>query len=390
MRIAFLNADVPNQKTGYQQLTNKLIALLSQKHDVHLLAYSGEEIREYSPPEKVRSYEVIEGQHTGNKRLSQLRSLFSKESMIRWQFKNLDIHRINQRLKAIDPDVIIVNHVRTAWVLSHLDSDAPSVYIAHNCESVAYESIGHIHNNSLKGTISLAESKKIARMEKDILKHAHCCITLTSEDLKRMQQLEPDCLFKVIPPGVDLPALNEKKEELSLLLVGSYRWEPKKQNAIWLAKEVMPLITKRHPDIVLNIVGAAANSLRSEVNHSNVKFHSDVASTEPYFNTNCIFLVPERQEGGIKIKTLEAASYGLPIVSTLAGIEGTGLVHGQSCMIANSKEEFAVSIDQLLRDEKKRIKLGEHARDQVAEHFNWAKVEEEYEQLLNASVNERV
>ncbi|MGE5405195.1 MAG: glycosyltransferase, partial [Candidatus Saccharibacteria bacterium] len=113
-----------------------------------------------------------------------------------------------------------------------------------------------------------------------------------------------------------------------------------------------------------------------------VELHSDVDSVAPYYQSPSIFVVPERQESGIKLKTLEAASFGLPIVSTRTGAEGTGLVDNHSIIIADSEEQFSEKIIDLLRNSEKRTKLGLNAYDYILNNYSSAQILNKYSRLF--------
>jgi glycosyltransferase involved in cell wall biosynthesis len=63
---------------------------------------------------------------------------------------------------------------------------------------------------------------------------------------------------------------------------------------------------------------------------------------------------------------------GKPIVSTSLGCEGfEGLVSGRELSIADSPEEFAQRVIELLDDVSQRERLGQAARRLVEERYDW-------------------
>ena len=63
-----------------------------------------------------------------------------------------------------------------------------------------------------------------------------------------------------------------------------------------------------------------------------------------------IQIVPLTIGSGIRMKILESASMGIPIVSSSIGAEGIPLISGKHCIIANSPDEFCAGIIKLLDD----------------------------------------
>lgn len=388
LRVLFLNGDHPWEgRDGYYKLTRQVLTMLSEEHEVHLLALAGSELVRDSKKENLASMNVL-FKSKKNKKVSQIRSIVSKDSMVTWQFKHRDlVEVVNDRIAKIQPDVIILNHMRSAWLAPHIKSYARLVYIAHNAEAHAIGSISKNETGVMK-QITKLESSKLTRLESDILNAVDTCVALTEEDRDRLKQLcnKPD--FKVIPPPIKLPAIKSEILKPNLLLIGSYKWYPKRKNALWLANEVMPLVRETFPHLSLKFVGESASQLEEELGKlPNIEYHSDVPEIEPYLTAGDIFLVPERQEGGIKIKTLEAASYGLPIVSTRAGMEGSTLVNGKNILQANTAQEFATQISYMLLNPEETREMASGAQKTIAETFNADKVKSQYEELL---LSERV
>jgi glycosyltransferase involved in cell wall biosynthesis len=168
-----------------------------------------------------------------------------------------------------------------------------------------------------------------------------------------------------------------------VLLVGSYLWHAKFLNALWLIREVWPTVLDRFPNARLEIVGKGAGRLTRYVRDlGTVQVHADVPDIGPYLHEATIFVNPERQRGGIKLKTLDAASFGLPIVSTAAGVEGTGLADDSSCIVANDADGFARGILRLIVDPQLGRDLGSAARGVMREHFSERALDERVAELL--------
>jgi glycosyltransferase involved in cell wall biosynthesis len=76
---------------------------------------------------------------------------------------------------------------------------------------------------------------------------------------------------------------------------------------------------------------------------ANVRFLFD-ASEETilkYYSSSRVFVNPVFETAGIKMKVLDAIRHGIPVVSTKAGIEGTGLDAGRDVLVADSAKEMA-------------------------------------------------
>jgi glycosyltransferase involved in cell wall biosynthesis len=92
-------------------------------------------------------------------------------------------------------------------------------------------------------------------------------------------------------------------------------------------------------------------------------------------------VVLDLQSSGLKIKTVELATAGLPIVSWPVGLEGTGLTDGQSCSSVSTAEEFKQSLQSLHSDAGLRERFGGAARATMVQRFSRAAASEQLTRL---------
>jgi glycosyltransferase involved in cell wall biosynthesis len=110
-------------------------------------------------------------------------------------------------------------------------------------------------------------------------------------------------------------------------------------------------------------VGKICNYIPSFTNVTQVIF---AESVREYYRKSKIAICPMLSGTGIKVKTVEALSFGLPVVCTLRGLDGLPSKTGNGCLRGDAKEEFAKHIHALLSDEK----YYQHIRAQAIDTFN--------------------
>src|SRR4030095_7177078 len=71
---------------------------------------------------------------------------------------------------------------------------------------------------------------------------------------------------------------------------------------------------------------------------------------------------PIRTGGGTRIKVIEAAAYGKPIVSTHVGAEGLEFEDGREILLRDEPQAFADACIELFRDGSLSSSLGQTAR----------------------------
>ena len=125
-------------------------------------------------------------------------------------------------------------------------------------------------------------------------------------------------------PGLNLD------ERRDLLFVAGFAHPPNEDAAEWFVREVLPLIREHHPDVHLFLVGSnpSAAVMALQGDHVTVTgFVSDEELAGQYASARVV-VAPLRYGGGMKGKVIEAMRFGVPCVTTKAGIQGLARASG--------------------------------------------------------------
>lgn len=87
-----------------------------------------------------------------------------------------------------------------------------------------------------------------------------------------------------------------------------------------------------------------------------------------------ILVLPIRSGGGTRIKVLEAAANGTPVVSTRIGVEGLDFEPERHYLVAETAQEFGAQVVRVANDSALRARLVGEARGLVTERFSPAAV----------------
>jgi len=388
MKVLFVtDAPVAPPLAGDQLVTAQLIGALAARSDLAVLSLRPGRW----DPAIVQGVRILNDGSLGDaapaQRLARMRALVGRKSLLEQRLADLPVPRLEAILREESPQVVLFNHLRVAALLAEIrmPQGVRSVYVAHNAEYEAYSSTVQIETNPFLRFALAREGRKTVHLERQVVAAADLTVALTAEDSVRLRGLHPGANVHVIPPAVHWheSGPSQPTDRCRVLLVGSYLWHAKFLNALWLIREVWPSVLDRFPNSRLEIVGKGAGRLTRYVRDlGTVKVHADVPDIGPYLREATIFVNPERQRGGIKLKTLDAASFGLPIVSTAAGVEGTGLVDDASCIVANGGDEFARGILRLIVDPQLGRDLGSAARGVMREHFSERALDQRVAELL--------
>ena len=98
------------------------------------------------------------------------------------------------------------------------------------------------------------------------------------------------------------------------------------QSARWLLDEVWPRVRARLPQATLRLVGSGAGEglVARVADTPGVALAGFVDDLPGEYAVAAVAVVPVRQGGGVRFKTIEALVHGVPVVTTALGAEGVG------------------------------------------------------------------
>jgi glycosyltransferase involved in cell wall biosynthesis len=175
----------------------------------------------------------------------------------------------------------------------------------------------------------------------------------------------------VVPNAVDLPAAPAPPARPPVLLfVGGMGHEPNREAAERLVRQIFPLVRRQRPDAQLLIVGLGSDTLPSRAEQPpGVTYCGFVADIAALYRRTAVFVCPMQNGGGTRIKLLDAAAYGLPIVSTRMGAEGLAFADAEHILLRERDADIAAACVSLLQDPALAARLGLAARALTRQHY---------------------
>jgi len=146
-----------------------------------------------------------------------------------------------------------------------------------------------------------------------------------------------------------------------LAFLGGYGHPPNREAVEYFVREVMPLVRESGQKIKLRLYGSNFPEELHYLESEDVIVEGYVEKLETVFDTCRVFVAPLISGAGIKGKVLDSIAYGVPTVLSPVAAESTGLIAGQSMLMANSPEEWASAITRLHSDQS----LWENVRDRA-------------------------
>jgi glycosyltransferase involved in cell wall biosynthesis len=162
------------------------------------------------------------------------------------------------------------------------------------------------------------------------------------------------------------------EERQGIVFIGNFRHLPNGEAVEYLCRDILPRLD---PDLLADhpvyVIGSRLEDMGVAAygaGFPNVKMVGWVPSVEPYLQRARLCVAPLLHGAGVKGKILESVMTGTPVVTTTIGVEGTRFRHGEHALIADTPEEFADGIAQLLTDRGCWQRLADQGHEAVAVH----------------------
>lgn len=175
-------------------------------------------------------------------------------------------------------------------------------------------------------------------------------------DAVKMRKLNPVGRYVAAPNAVLAPAAaastTHDMQGRNVLFVGALGYMPNVAGMEWFLENIWPGVLQRCPDARLLIAGKGGESLRVPAPlRSSIDILGFSPSLAPLYRQSRVSVCPLLSGGGTRIKIIEAAAHGTPVVATQVGAEGLEFVNDESILIRDEPESFAQALATLLLDD---------------------------------------
>jgi polysaccharide biosynthesis protein PslH len=196
---------------------------------------------------------------------------------------------------------------------------------------------------------------------------------VSQADLDYVTNRRKGLALHCIPNGVDTDWFSDDgrvRAQADLLFTGNFAYQPNADAAMYLAREVLPLVRARCPDARLLIVGRSPPTALKGL--PGVEVTGFVEDIRVYYREATVFVCALRSGAGIKNKILEAMATGIPIVSSSLGVDGIeGALANRHFLEAEGAQATAAQVLRLLDSGAERAALAREARALVASRMSW-------------------
>lgn len=250
-------------------------------------------------------------------------------------------------------DAVIVDHLNAYSIAEGEDFSLPLVYIAHNIEAeVLKDRLQMLPPWSPERLRTRLEYVKMRRFERGLIEKARHIVLISSADRNSALLHAVQDKVSIWP---ELPTVREIRwryqASKKMLFVGSAKYFPNEDAIRWLVEQLMPEIRRIDGSVTLTIAGTSNGDLYLAY-ADGVSFTGFVSDAElEALHLHCdLFISPVVLGSGIKIKVLEASSYGMPIMATKESLAGINYLDGENLQLTRDPKQDAQNIIRYLYD----------------------------------------
>ncbi len=259
------------------------------------------------------------------------------------------------------------------------------VFDDHNAEYVlqqrAFETDVRQPSRWIGAAYSYVQWQRLKGYERRACHAADSVVAVSDTDAAAIRRLDPKLDPVVVPNGVDIefytadiPAIEAEAGPgpLDLVFTAKMDFRPNVDAVLWFAQAVLPLIRRESPQTRFWVVGKDPHPrLAPLAADPGIVVTGWVEDVRPYIAGAALYVIPLRIGGGTRLKVLEAMAMGKAIVSTTLGCEGFELASGQELSIADTPEEFAAAVLDLLQAPDGRERMGQAAHLYARSRYDW-------------------
>ncbi len=310
--------------------------------------------------------------------------------------------RIKNFVKEVNPDIIFVDYIRIAHIFPYinfknkkliLNMDDPQSLkyikmksLIKDIENPFGEALEDLpilikkilKNNFVKKLILSYEIKMMQKYEKKWTKSYDLVLTNSEKDKMYLNSIGIKNV-NILPPLVKIDEdLKIEEKENYILFVGKMDYAPNPDAVNYFLKKIFPYVREVHPEVWFYIIGSNINKDLEEKwkKEKNVKVIGRVPDVEVFYKRAKVFVSPLRFGTGIKVKILEAMSYGAPVVTTKIGAEGMKVLNRKHLLIAEDEKDFALKVIELIENKSLCENIVKNAFKFVRENYDikkWTK-----------------
>ncbi len=284
--------------------------------------------------------------------------------------------RLEAALADIRPDVTIMGYPLYGELLKVARAASPRLFVDLTELRLRDARSRRRSPNPIEGRLrATLDAYVLGRVERDIARYADEVWFVTEEDAEAYR-VATGVPTRVIPNTVPAAALEHHRAVRpaagGYAYLGAFDHGANVQAATRLIQRIHPLVREGEPSARLSLIGRRPpDDLRRLAETTpGVSLHGDVPDAVGELAATGPLLAPLEWGSGTKLKFLEAAAAGIPIVTSPQGLDGLDFEPGKEILVASTDGDFAAALLRLWREPTLVERLRDGATRRVLRQYD--------------------
>lgn len=268
------------------------------------------------------------------------------------------------------PDAIYCQLLRTTKYVESI-SDVPKIVDFQDAFSKGIERRLQTDPVYLKPILH-SELRRLNAYEKRVFQKFDACTIISEQDRDQLSFSDKKKV-KIVRNGVELDDFkpSSQKKSVDVLFAGNMGYPPNIEGAVFLEKQVMPIVRKTFPEAKLMLAGARPDQKVKELQSDLTQVTGWVDDMRDCYAKAKVFVAPMMIGTGLQNKLLEAMAMKLPCITSTLANNALRAKPNKEVLIASTAEEYANQIIELLNNSSKSRALAEAGHQLITSGFSW-------------------
>lgn len=369
--------------------------ILVKKNNVHIITF----YRNYSDKELIKPLEEL-GIKVSLIRLTLIESILSAliavfqaiPFQVAWYKSKRMKKSVEDLLKQNSFDVVYYHLIRSSQYLSKIQdksclniidfTDAVSLYLSRMFEQ---------EKNYIKKIFIRTELKRIKNYE-NIAEKFDALFICSEIDRQFLIDKGIKQDIQILNNGIDTDYFVSEQNDYDfkrIIFTGNMPYYANSDAVIYFTKDILPLITKKDPEVRFYIVGQHPPLMIKKLASENVIVTGYVKDIRAEYLKSAVNVAPMRFGAGTLNKVLESIALGIPVVATSISMLGLPKELAKFVFIADTPAEFANTVLEVINNPSIRNELMVEGKTIISKTLSWNNIVSDFEFFLKNKLKEK-
>lgn len=308
----------------------------------------------------------------------------SKPFQVHYFYQKNIRKKVYDLIEKTKPDTIYAQLIRTSEYVKHIHNIPKTLDYMDTFSKGISRRIKKA--NFLFRIILRSEARKLMNYENLIFDYFENHTIISEQDRNFLPHNDQQKII-VVPNGIDQsffkPIVNCQKD-YEILFTGNMNYPPNVEGALYIIKEIMPVVWQTKPNAKVIIAGANPSSKLKNLATEKVIIKGWMDDIRDAYNGSKLFLAPMKIGTGLQNKLLEALSMNMPCITSKLANNALNAKPNKEILIGSTVEEYANHINFLLDNKTESGELAKNGQEFVHNNFSWEGSTQILESLLKS------